>query len=208
MNIDDLKDAWKNDGKATINSWHDAITGKTSSVIEKVRRSMRNEFIGTIISYAIMLGYLFRYPQAPLFFNIGCIMLFSLTLLLCYYFVRFYLFYKAMGRYDTSLKQSIGTAAYELELNMELYKSFNLCTTPLAVFVATGIVWGKGASDYITRALSSTFTINSISIVFGSIIIVFWAAYFFINLHVRLTYGKPLKELKTLMADLGNEELA
>ncbi|NCD70501.1 hypothetical protein [Mucilaginibacter agri] len=205
MNIDDLKDAWKEDCPGKINSLHDAISGKTSSAIQRVRRNMRNELIGTIISYAIMAGFLFRHPQVPLFFNIACIMLFALTVLLCYYFTRFYIFYKAISRYDTNLRDSAGKAAYELELNMELYKAFNLCTTPLAVAVALGIVWGKGASDFLVAIFSVGFTPLSALTTFGSILISFLATYFFINLHVNRTYGRPLKELKAIMADLQAE---
>lgn len=205
MNIDDLKDAWKEDCPGKINSLQSAMSGKTSSAIQRVRRNMRNELIGTIISYAIIAGFLFRHQEAPLFFNIACIVLFALTVLICYYFIRFYMFYKAISRYDTNLKESVNKAAYELELNMELYKSFNLCTTPLAILISFGVVWGKGASDFIIWVLSNGFTVKSAIWIFGSILVTFFIAYYFIDLHVRLNYGKPLKELKAIMADLQAE---
>lgn len=205
MNIDDLKDAWKNEEPGTVNFSNETLKGKTSSAIDNIRRTMRNELIGTIISYFIMAGFLFRHPQSPLFFNFACVMLFALTLLLCYYFARFYAFYKSIKNYNTSLKESVSKAAYELELNMELYKAFNLCTAPMAVVIALGIVWGQGATEYITKIFSTGFTSLSALITFGSIFIMFVATYFFIGLHVKLNYGKHLKALKSIIADLQAE---
>ena len=205
MNIDDLKGAWKSEDPGALNFSQDVFKGKTSSVIVKIRRTMRNELIATVISYFIMIWFLFRHPQSPFIFNFACVMLFSLTLLLGYYFVRFYLFYISIEKYDANLKQSVSKAAYELELNMELYKAFNLCTTPLVVIIALGVVWGKGATDYITTIFSTYLTVSSALVILGSIIVAFLATYFLIVLHVNRSYGKHLRSLKAIMADLESE---
>jgi hypothetical protein len=44
-------------------------------------------------------------------------------------------------------------------------------------------------------------------VIFAIILISYVVTYFFISLHVRLTYGKYLAELKHIMDDLGEDDL-
>jgi Zn-dependent membrane protease YugP len=203
MNIDDLKDAWKNDqpefGHASISA---AIQGQTTSAVKKIRRKMKVEFVATIISYLILLAVLFS-GRDPFLFNITCILFFTMILLNGYYFFKFYLFYQSMGRYDTSLKSSISKVAYELELNTEIYKTYNFCITPLAVMVAIAILCGKAASTFIQTGLSAgPDGTKHLLMILGIMLISFAVAFTLIEVHVKTMYGKYLNELKSIISDL------
>jgi hypothetical protein len=203
MNIDDLKDAWKNDEpKYAHASISVAMQGRTSSAVTKIRSKMRWEFIATIVSYLILLAVLFS-GQDPFLFNITCILFFVMILLNGYYFFKFYIFYQSMGRYDASLKSSISKVAYELELNTEIYKTYNFCITPLAVMVAIAILCGKAATRFIQTGLSAgPDGTKHLLMILGIMLISFTVAFALIEVHVKTMYGKYLKELKSIISDL------
>src|ERR1700743_1086598 len=133
MNIDDLKDAWNKDEPSGMHlSVSTALVKDTTSAIGKIRRNMKSEFIATLVSYFMMLWFLFYYQQNPFFFIVASSLIFTLMIPNAFFFFRFYVFYKSISRYDLNLKKSIRKMTYELELNIELYKSYNICITPLA----------------------------------------------------------------------------
>ena len=113
-----------------------------------------------------------------------------------------------MGYYDLNVKNSIRKVAYELELNIELYKAYNLCITPLAVLITFGLVCGKKTFDLIQHILSSSVTISPgmMVLVLSVILISFVIIYVCINLSVRSLYGKYLAGLKKVVDDLEREE--
>ncbi|MCO5934078.1 hypothetical protein NAF17_00880 [Mucilaginibacter sp. RB4R14] len=206
MNIDDLKGAWKNEepGFAHL-SISDAMYGKTTSAVNRLRRNMKGEFIATLFSYLIFIWFFFRQTDAFLF-NITGLLFFTMLVLNTYYFFKFYVFYRSISDYNSSLKNSIAKIAYELELNIEIYKAYNFCITPIAIMVAIGILCGKHASAYILQGLTDSNNITAhLLIMLGVLLISFAGTYVFINLHVQSKYGKYLKELKLIINDLGED---
>ncbi|WPU92948.1 hypothetical protein SNE25_26855 [Mucilaginibacter sabulilitoris] len=210
MNIDELKDAWNNDDQHK-NDQHlpatNITSGKTSSATGKLRRNMRNEFIATLISYAVILGALFGWHHPGYLFNMTYILLLILIVLNVYYFFKFYLFYKSMNGYDLNLKNSVRKVAYELELNIEIYKAYNFCIAPIAVLVAIGLLCGNQTAASIQQHLAGgIISTKLLLIMFANILISFIVVYACISWHVRSQYGKYLAELKMIMNDLENDD--
>ena len=210
MNIDDLKDAWNSNEQNEPYSnlpLNNALSAKTSSATAKLRKNMRNEFIAVVISYIVILFFLFWRQHPPYLFSITYILLFIMLILNCYYFFRFYLFYKSVGNYSFSLKNAIRKVVYELELNIEIYKAYNFCITPMAVIVAFGLICGDKTAASIQYNLSAGHNIQPVVlfIIFANILISFIAVYISIYWHVKLMYGKHLTELKQVMTDLESE---
>jgi len=215
MNIDDLKDAWSQDEPAGM---HLPMTtealGKTTSAVARIRKNMKSEFIATLVSYCLMIGLIvwLRFlvgpgPQTVFFLNIMTILVFTILILNFYFFSRFYLFYRSISGYDISLRDGIRKMAYELELNTEIYKAYNVCIMPLAVLITLTFIGGKDMFDafmnaLVTNAFLSVNMLSALAVIFIS----FAVTYYFVNLHVRLTYGKYLAELKQVMDDLGKGE--
>lgn len=205
MNIDELKDAWNQDEPKGMHlPVSTAMLGKTNSAVKRIRRNIKAEFIACLVCYGALIILMF---QSSSFFNITSIFLFIILMLNCFYFFRFYIFYKSIGRYDLNMRESIRKITYELELNIEIYKTYNFCVTPLASLVAIMLVTGKIAFNYIWHVLASDTFISSGNLLFtfAIILISFIVTYVCINIHVRLQYGKYLEELKRVMEDLGNE---
>jgi hypothetical protein len=204
MNIDDLKGAWKNEDPGFVHlPISDAMHGKTTSAINRLRRNMKWEFIATLFSYVIFIWFLFFRQTDAFLFNITSLLFFTMVILNTYYFFKFYILYRSISKYNSSLKNSITKMAYELELNIEIYKAYNFCITPIAIMVAIGILSGKQASAYILQGLTGSHNITAhLLIMLGVLLISFAGTYVFINLHVRSKYGKYLKELKSIINDL------
>jgi len=213
MNIDELKDAWgKDEPKGMKLPDSTGIQHKTTSAVQRIRKNMRNEFVALLISYAVLIVYIvlmsiYGGPLSSFFFNMISILLFTVLILNCFYYSRFYVFYKSISRYDLNMRESIRKIAYELELNTEIYKTYNFCVTPLAILITVTLIFGKDAFDYIWRVLASTTFVSSgnLWIVLAVILISFLVTYVCLNIHVRQQYGKYLTELKQIIADLESD---
>jgi len=208
MNIDDLKDAWNNDEpKGMRLPVSTAMLGKTTSAVERLRKNMKAEFIATLVSYVIILVFMFGRPQISFLFNIACFLFFTILTLNCFYFSRFYVFYKSISRYDFNMKDSIRKITYELELNMEVYKTYNFSVAPIAVLITITLTCSQHTADFIQHILAAHafISLGNMLLVFLIILISFMITYVCFSWHVRLQFGKYLAELKQVMNDLSEE---
>jgi hypothetical protein len=214
MNIDDLKSAWGNDEPSGMHLPDSTfMMGKTTSVVEKVRKKMKSEFVAALAWYFLLIAYIifirvtfYKTGQAIFFLNTVSLLLFILLLLNAYFFGKFYIFYKSMSRYDLGVSESVRKIAYELELNTEIYKTYTLAVAPLSVLITFTLVGGKTVYDYLFRLLStSAFTSAGMMWLFSTIAVSFVIIWYCVNLHIRTQYGKYLAELKQIGDDLGSE---
>ncbi|WP_184543982.1 hypothetical protein [Mucilaginibacter sp. FT3.2] len=208
MNIDDLKDAWNNnEPKGMQLPDSRVITGKTTSVIDKVRSNMKSEFIATIAAYPVIIAFLIFSHQTPFFFNIASVLLFTVMILNAYFYFRFYTFYKSTGRYNFSVKESIRKITYELELNTEIYKAYNFCVVPLAIILTITLFCGKSVSGYAQHILASdSISVKSMLFIFLNILCSFAITFAITNYYIKSLYGKHIAELKQIIDDLGSED--
>ncbi len=208
MNIDDLKGAWKDEAPKGMDiPVGTVVPGKTLSVVARIRRNMKTEFIAVLVSYSMFTALMFYGVQSTLFFNVASIFMFVIIILNCFYFFRFYVFYKSISRYDLNMANSIRKVTYELELNAEIYKTYNFCVTPLAVLISFILLCGNNGIGFMHYLLASNI-FNSpwnLPIAFAIILISFIITYICINHHVRTQYGKYITELKQITDDLEDE---
>lgn len=207
MNIDELKDAWNKDDSGNMRLHLDTERlNKTTSVLGRLRRNMKTEFMSLLICYVLIFAVLFRDVRSPLFFNITVILLFSLVVINAFYFFRFYIFYKSIGRYDLSIANSISKIAYELELNTEIYKTYSFSAIPLSVLASLTLIASKVRFDNLSNFIltqNGLLSFNMMLYIFATIVLSFIITYICINFHVRTSYGKYLADLKQVINDLG-----
>jgi hypothetical protein len=208
MNIDELKDAWGQDEpKGMSLPISTEMLGKTNSAVGRIRKNMRSELVALLVSYAILLVYLFAGVRTNFLFNITVILFFIILVLNCFYYFRFYVFYRSISRYDLNLRNNIRKIAYELELNTEIYKTYNFSVTPIAILATITLISSKVASDRIQHFFASgnIISLGTLLATFAVILLSFIVTYICINWHVRLQYGRYLAELKQVMNDLGED---
>jgi hypothetical protein len=208
MNIDDLKDAWNSDEPGDMHlPDNTAISGKTTSVIDKVRANMKSEFIATIIAYPVIIAYLAFSHTRPLFLNITSILLFTIMILNAYFYLRFYRFYKSAGQYNLAVKAGIRKITYELELNTEIYRAYNFCVVPLAMMLTITLFSDKLVSDYLQWALTAdAISVAGMAAILVTILLSFIITLATTNYYIKTLYGKYIAELKQIIDDLDNEE--
>jgi len=208
MNIDDLKDAWKNDEPTGMHlPLSTELLGKSTMAVNRIRKNMKSEFIATLVSYAVILFFMFGRPQISFLFNIASILVFTIFVLNCFYFLRFYIMYKRIGGYELNTRSSISKLTYELELNTEIYKTYNFAVAPLAVLITITLICSNATSSFIQHifAANSYLSLSTLLIVFLVILISFALTYIGVNYHIRLQFGKYIEHLKHLMNDLESE---
>ncbi|MFI5160749.1 MAG: hypothetical protein ACHQHN_05700 [Sphingobacteriales bacterium] len=208
MNIDELKDAWGQDEpKGMSLPLSTEMLGKTNSVIKTIRKKMRAEFIALVVCYAVMIGFLFSSYQSSIFTDMIKILLFAILLLNGFYYSRFYIFYKAIGRYDLNMKSSLRKIVYELELNTEIYKTYSFSAMPLSVLAAGAFIVGKFNFIHMPNLFTHGNSVpgNMMLWICLTILVSYVITYFLISLAVHVTYGKYIDELKQVMNDLGED---
>jgi hypothetical protein len=209
MNFDDLKNSWAD---ATVEDMPSLIEHlpleATSPAVNKIRRNMRNEFIAQVLSYWVIIIVFIAVSKTALSILIVILSTFILLMQTGYYFWRFYIFYRQISRYDLSLKKSIRKFIYELELNIEIYKTYSFCAMPLATLAGLAILAPHVVTAFVRYLIDSGSWISPGPLVLTAIILVISQGItaFFVNLHIKIQYGRYLKELKTLMDDLEAEE--
>jgi hypothetical protein len=208
MNFDDLKGAWADDTVAGSQlPKHTIPVQKTSTTISKIRKNMKFEFIMQIVSYTVVIILYFLFSKTALSVFIVSVSAFILLMQSAYYFFRFYLFYKAADRYDLSIRNSIRKIIYDLELNIEIYRTWSYCAMPLATLTFFAMVWGGALLEVVKKLLIRGMSdIGFLVWFFILLLLAQVITVFFINLHIRLQYGRYLKELKKLMEDIETEE--
>jgi hypothetical protein len=208
MNIDELKDAWSQDEPEGMSlPVSTEVLGKTTSVVGTIRKKMRAEFIALVVCYTVIIGFLFSGDQSSFFIDMIKILLFSILLLNGFYYSRFYVFYKAIGRYDLNIKSSIRKIVYELELNAEIYKTYSFSAMPLSMLTAGAFIASKlnFIHTHSMFAPGSNVSATTMLWICSTIVVSFIITYFLIGLSVRLTYGKYIDALKQVMNDLGED---
>ncbi len=208
MNIDELKDAWSQDEPQGMSlPINTEMLGKTNSVVRTIRKKMRAEFIALLVCYAVIIGFLFSGDQSSFFIDMIKILLFCILLLNGFYYSRFYIFYKAIGRYDLNIKNSIRKIAYELELNAEIYKTYSFSAMPLSMLTAGAFIASKLNFIHMHNVFApgSSMSASTMLWICSTILVSFIITYFLIGLSVRLTYGKYIDALKQVMVELGED---
>lgn len=207
MNIDNLKNLWANDKtEGSQLPFNQIPARKTASAVVKLRRNMKTEFILQIIAFICLIGGFLNDPKSPLSIFIFSVSIFLLLMQTAYYFIRFNAFYKQTGKYDLTIKKSIYKIIYDLELNIEIFKTFNYCALPLVIMIIIGgnVKW----TAFIQQKITNGFTVNFTYLLLIILALVVFQILFMagLNWHIRVRYSRYLRELKKIMEDLESEE--
>ncbi len=198
MNFDELKDAWANE-PVEGPSVPTKLKSTTGNAIYRLRKNMKTEFSWTLIGLGLTLIFMFRQGH---FSNLTFCAAFMLFAQSGYFFTRFFLFYKRSGRYDIGLKKNIRQFVYELEINMEVYRTYSICVTPLACLAWIGLLGGEHSS-YIRQYFNADISTNPEKLI--SMLAVLVALQVFgavmLQLHQKTQYNRYLKELKSVVSE-------
>ena len=204
MNFDELKDAWARDRVPGV-VLPAIILEKTGSAIGRIRRNMQMEFVWVIIGYGATLAYVLVLGRTRFSFLVICAGSFLLVQTI-YYFFRFFLFYRRMSRFDLGLRKHLRRFVYEFELNLEIYKTYSFCVTPIACLMWIAILDAGGETGFMRSFFCGDGVVptgagSMISIV-GILLLAQVVGVFLLHRRVRWQYGRYLIELKKVVDEL------
>lgn len=204
MNFDNLKSAWEQDKtEQQYLSISDIYIGRSTTVVGKIRRNMKKEFLFQFSCYLLLLLIFFLWIKNPITEPIMTVITFILLMQSGYYTYRFYYFFKSIGRADLGIKKNIRHIIYELEINMDAYKIYTFCTFPLVSLFFLAIVADRSISSYIQEVITSeVWQIGPLLLFMLLMMLLQVIFYFFIKEHLNFQYGRYLRELKKIWEDL------
>jgi hypothetical protein len=207
MNFDELKDAWAREPVAGV-ALPRGVAARTGSAVMRIRRSMRLEFVWVTIGYSATLVYVVLLGPTRFSFLVICAGSFVIVQTV-YYFVRFFLFYRRIGRFDLGLRKHLRRFVYELELNMELYKGYAFCVTPVVFLLWIALMDAGGRTGFLRSFLCGDgvvgIGVGSMLGILGMLFLAQAVGVLFLHRRVWVRYGRYLVELKKLVAELEDD---
>jgi hypothetical protein len=205
MNFDDLKNQWADDISKDIPLEIKKVPiDKTKSTIDRLKINMRRELFGLAFSYIFIFLAFFLLSKPYLSFLIGGTACFILLLQTIYFCYHCYVFYKQLDRYDLSLLKNIREIAYDLELNIERYKTYSFCSMPIGILTCVAYLNTDRIGELLKQTFYSGSAIQMQPLLITGIVILFAQvlSYYLSKMHINHQYGRYLRELKQVMNDL------
>ena len=192
MDLENLKQVWD---KEKIESVPEISLEKQKEIhtpLEMIRKNMRAEFWISVVSFslwAMMLPLMGKNTEQT---YLLVILVFIALTITGYYYLKFYVFYKKLNTKNLNTYHNILDLRYELVLNSELYKSFNIVFIPLILGLYSILYLGKKDFDL------TFFTILSLLL---CVVIYFIGKY-----SLYENYGKYIQQISKIVAEITGEE--
>lgn len=197
MNFDDIQAAWNQEGNENIQlpTALSDLKGKNSPV-KKIRSAMRTELIFQLFGMIVvgfspqMLGLHSNF-QLAFYMTYGFLVIISI-----YYMIRFYFFYNRLYNYTLNSKDSLYSLYYDIKVNIEMYRSFNYALIPILVIMTSLYLVAKIPLASLMDQ-SHLLTLGVIILAISTIIV-----YGFLEFGIKLSYGRYLKEIGSVLDQL------
>ena len=192
MDLENLKQVWD---KEKIESVPEISLEKQKEIhtpLEMIRKNMRAEFWISVVSFslwAIMLPLMGKNTEQ---IYLLVILVFIALTITGYYYLKFYIFYKKLNTKNLNTYHNILDLRYELVLNSELYKSFNIVFVP--------IMLGLYSTLYLHNKESNI-------IFFIILFLTFCVILYFIGKYwMYESYGKHIMKISKIVAEIKDEK--
>ena len=192
MDLENLKQVWD---KEKIESVPEISLEKQKEIhtpLEMIRMNMRTEFWISIVSFslwAMMLPFMGKNTEQT---YLLVILVFIALTITGYYYLKFYIFYKKLNTKNLNTYHNILDLRYELVLNSELYKSFNIVFVP--------IMLGLYSTLYLHNKESNI-------IFFIILFLTFCVVLYFIGKYwLYENYRKYIQQISKIVAEITGEE--
>ena len=192
MDLENLKQVWD---KEKIESIPEISLEKQKEIhtpLEMIRMNMRAEFWMNIIFFPFWAALLPLTGKNTEHIYLIAILIFIAFIIIGYYYLKFYTFYKKLNTKSLNTYHNILDLRYELVLNSELYKSFNIVFVP--------IMLGLYSTLYLHNKESNI-------IFFIILFLTFCVILYFIGKYwMYESYGKHIMKISKIVAEIKDEE--
>lgn len=192
MDLENLKQVWDEEKIESVPEISLEKQKEIHTPLEMIRKNMRAEFWISVVSFslwAIMLPLMGKNTEQ---IYLLVILVFIALTITGYYYLKFYIFYKKLNTKNLNTYHNILDLRYELVLNSELYKSFNIVFVP--------IMLGLYSTLYLHNKESNI-------IFFIILFLTFCVILYFIGKYwMYESYGKHIMKISKIVAEIKDEE--
>jgi hypothetical protein len=206
MDFNNLQSVWDDDQNDKVEIPNQLDKLKSANMpIEKVRQNIRSESIVQFIAI-LVIGIIPLFIKLAPIFQLAYYLLFVLFVIICiYFFTKLFFFYKRINNTSISTKDNLYETYFDIQLNIELYKSFTYMLMPFALFNAMLIPLGA-KYDKVVKLLqridNTELLVLSAVGCLALFMVLIWAM---TEAHTKMFYGKYAKEIKKVIDELKEE---
>ena len=192
MDLENLKQVWNEEKIESIPEISLEKQKEIHTPLEMIRMNMRTEFWMNIIFFplwAVLFPLMGKDTKQAYLLDI---LIFIAFIIIGYYYLKFYIFYKKLNTKNLNTYHNILDLRYELVLNSELYKSFNIVFVP--------IMLGLYSTLYLHNKESNI-------IFFIILFLTFCVILYFIGKYwMYESYGKHIMKISKIVAEIKDEK--
>ncbi|WP_114792205.1 hypothetical protein U0035_10195 [Niabella yanshanensis] len=199
MNFDNLRSEWDAE-KADDVQIPDAIEKlqRAKHPLVQLKATMKKELQMQVISLALFIFFPFILQMGPSLYLIYYLGFMVITIVSAYYLLAFSRFYKGVDAFDLASKDQLLKIYFDLQLNMERYRSWAFLLIPFLMFTI-----GLFSYSHLQRAgkwetLTGLPVILLFIIGFASMVFMIAAT----NWWLKYYYGKYVNQLKEVIDSL------
>lgn len=131
MDIEQLKDLWKEDASERLPEINLESQKLFSTPLQKIRKNMKMEFLSSIFILPLVIWGIYKYISQPITQFYALMLLGVGYLVVGYYYFKFYQLYNKLNYLETKTLHSLLRLKYDLSLNVQMYKSYYLAFIPI-----------------------------------------------------------------------------
>ena len=192
MDLENLKQVWNEEKIESIPEISLEKQKEIHTPLEMIRKNMRTKFWMNIILFpfwAVLFPLNGKDTEQT---YLIVILVLTALMVMGYYYLKFYTFYKKLNTQNLSTYHSILDLRYELVLNSELYKSFYIASIPF--------ILGFYYASYVDN---KDFNLSFFSIISLSFCVLI---YFIGKYWLYENYGKYIQQISKIVAEITGEE--
>lgn len=199
MNFDNLKSAW-NEERADDVQVPDAINKlqKARHPLVQLKTTMKKELQMQVGSLAIFIFFPFILRLDSSMYLVYYLGFMVIAIISTYYLLAFSRFYKTVDAFDLASKDQLLKIYFDLQLNMERYRSWAFLLTPFLMFTIGLSAYSELIANETLRALTGMRVLFTFFLCFASLVFMIAAT----NWWLKYYYGKYVDQLKAVLDSL------
>ncbi|MGH1517740.1 hypothetical protein [Chryseobacterium sp. JK1] len=194
MNIDELKNTWNEDRTEETPEISIEQRNKINLPLEKMRKNMRKEFWGIIVTFifAFLVCSMCEPFKLQLYITV---LIASMLIVTVFFFSKFFKIYNEISNPVLQTYDSLRDLVMQLTLNKQYYLSYYISFAPFLVceilIVLEFIPWPKPLSEVKIATILISTVIGGLFLLY--IVGKFWFQHY---------YGRYIKHIESLLEDL------
>lgn len=204
MNFDHLKSAWDEE-RADDVQVPDAIDKlqKARHPLVQLKTTMRKELTMQVGSLGIFVFFPFLLRMHSSLYLVYYLGFMVIAIISVYYLLAFSRFYKEVDALDLASKDQLLKIYFDLQLNMERYRSWAFLLTPFLMFTIGLSVYSELIANETLPALTGMRVLFTFVLCFASLVFMIVAT----NWWLKHYYGKYVDQLKAVLDSLKEDNL-